>query len=130
MKCEHCPAGWENRSYEGECDDYGCRILGHGICDDDCKLSRAEIEKRLKQLEEYEAGKIKRPQWLVNKFIRELDGTCIFNGEPSHVSYPPVWMRKGVYYPLYGTVDMHYQRLSDYREGYEDGKTGKEMKYV
>ncbi len=130
MKCEHCPAGWENRSYEGECDDYGCKILGYEICDDDCKLSRAEVEKRLKQLEEYEAGKIKRPQWIVNKFIRELDGTCIFNGEPSHVSYPPIWMRKGVYYPLYGPVDMHYQRLSDYREGYEDGKNGKEMKYV
>lgn len=130
MKCEYCPAGWEERSYEGECGDYGCRILGHGICDDDCRLSAAEVEKRLKQLEEYEAGNIDRPQWIVNRFMRELDGTCIFNGEPSHVSYPPVRMRKGVYYPLYGSVDMHYQRLADYREGYEDGKAGKEMKYV
>ena len=22
--CEHCPMGWEDRSYEGECNDCGC----------------------------------------------------------------------------------------------------------
>lgn len=128
-RCEYCPAGWEDRSYEGECNAFGCRILGFEIVDDDCKLSKTTVEKRLKQMEDYEAGKIERPQWIANKFMRELDTTCSFNGEPHHVSYPPRWMRKGVYYPLYGTVDMHYQSMHDYRQGYEDAKAGKEPEY-
>ena len=129
MRCESCPAGWEDRSYEGECNDCGCLILGHGLFDDNCKLSKKEINKRLQQLKDYEAGKIDRPQWIANRFMRELDDTCIFNGEQSHVSYPPVRMYKGVYYPLYGAVDMHYQTMSDYRQGYEDAKAGRKMKY-
>ena len=126
MRCENCPAGWEDRSYEGECNDCGCLIYGHGLFNDNCRLSKDQIMKRLAELDEYEHGRIDRPQWVANRFLRELDDTCSFNGEPSYVSYPPERMRKGVYYPLYGTVDMHYQRISDYRRGYEDAKAGKE----
>ena len=28
--CENCPCGWENRSYEGECEDCGCYISKDG----------------------------------------------------------------------------------------------------
>lgn len=28
--CEHCPCGWEHRSYEGECEDCGCLISKDG----------------------------------------------------------------------------------------------------
>lgn len=28
--CEHCPFGWECRSYEGECDDCGCMVSKDG----------------------------------------------------------------------------------------------------
>ena len=128
-RCENCPASWEDRSYEGECNDFGCQIMGHGICDNDCRLTKSEIEKRLQQLEDYEAGKIKRPQWIANRFMRELDSTCVFDGKPGHTPYPPVRMWKGVYYPIYGPTDMHYQSRADYRRGYEDAKAGKEMRY-
>ena len=36
-------------------------------------------------------------------------------------------MTRGVYYPLYGEVSLHYQAASDYRRGYEDAKEGKEV---
>jgi len=121
MKCENCPAGWEDRSYEGECNDCGCLIYGHGLFNDKCRLSKATVEKRLRQLQDYEAGKIKRPKWVAERFLRELDSEYKF-----HVAYPPVMMTKGVYYPLYGEVSMHYQMASDYRHGYEDAKAGKE----
>lgn len=28
--CEHCPCGWEDRSYEGECNDCGCYLSKKG----------------------------------------------------------------------------------------------------
>lgn len=28
--CEHCPCGWEDRSYEGECNDCGCYLAKKG----------------------------------------------------------------------------------------------------
>ena len=130
MKCDNCPAGWEDRSYEGECNDFGCLIYGHEIVREKCPLTNEEIKERLRQLERYEAGEIVRPQWIVNRFMRELDDTCSFNGEPHHVSYPPRRMTKGVYYPLYGSVDMYYQTMSDYRRGYEDAKARKEPEYT
>ena len=122
MRCETCPAGWEDRSYEGECNDCGCRIYGHGLFNDNCRLSRKEVGRRLKQLEDYEAGKIVRPKWVAERFLRECDAEYKFN-----VSYPPVRMTRGVYYPLYGEVSLHYQAASDYRRGYEDAKEGKEV---
>lgn len=117
MKCENCPAGWENRSYEGECNDCGCQIYGHGIFNDNCKLTRSEIEKRLKQLGHYEAGMIERPKWVAERFLREADSEYKFL-----VSYPPKRMTKGVYYPLYGEISLHYQSVCDKRHGAEEMK--------
>lgn len=28
--CEHCPSSWEDRSYEGECNDCGCFLAKKG----------------------------------------------------------------------------------------------------
>ena len=30
--CEHCPCSWEERSYEGECEDCGCRLYKDYDC--------------------------------------------------------------------------------------------------
>lgn len=129
MKCENCPAGWEDRSYEGECNDCGCLILGHDMFDDNCKLSRATIEKRLQQLEDYHSGKIKRPQWLVNRFMRELDhAAALFKCGLGLPGYPPKKTHDGLYYSIYGSTDLHYQGECEYRRGYEDGKAGREYK--
>lgn len=34
--CEHCPQAWEDCSYEGECNDYGC--YARGECRSTCRL--------------------------------------------------------------------------------------------
>ena len=126
MRCEKCPAGWEDRSYEGECNDCGCLIMGHGIFDSNCKLTSEEIKERLHQLKEYEAGRIKRPQWIVNRFMRELDTSFNFIRDGVlHTSYPPERMTRGVYYPVYGSLDMKENIRMGYRHGYEDAKGGK-----
>lgn len=124
MKCENCPAEWEHY----ECDSCGCLILGKSMFDADCKMSATEIEKRIQQLKDYEAGKIERPQWVANRFMRELDHSCAFSGKPGYglPAYPPHWMSKGVYFPLYGSTELHYQGKSKYRRGYEDAQAGKE----
>lgn len=129
VKCDYCDAGWEDRSYEGECESFGCLIYGNGIALENCALSQREITKRLKELKDYEAGKIERPQWVANRFIRELDESCAFSGEPSCMlpSYPPKRMNKGCYFSIYGRIDLHYERRAEYRRGYEDGKNGMEM---
>ena len=133
-RCERCPAGWEKGGMTDcgyECDSYGCRILGYDMLDDNCKLSKKEIEKRLKQLEDYEAGKIDRPQWVANRFMRELDHSARIHDGPSFsYSYPPVRMTRGVYFPLMGSTDMYYERSGEYRRGYEDAKAGKEPEYT
>lgn len=130
MKCENCPAGWEDRSYEGECNDCGCLIMGRDIFKDDCRLSRAEIDRRLKQLEDYHSGKIKRPKWVVERFIRELDHCAVlFRLGLGVPSYPPIKTKDNVYYSLHGNTDMHYQSESEYRRGYEDGKNNREYDF-
>lgn len=34
--CDECPQSWEDRSYEGECNDYGCYACGE--CRETCRL--------------------------------------------------------------------------------------------
>ena len=132
MRCEHCPAGWEDGGMTScgyEVDSCGCLIFGVDECHEDCKLSKTEIKRRLKQLKDYEAGKIDRPQWVANRFMRELDSAAALHGNPAFsYSYPPKRMRKGVYYSLTGSTDRHYQSRADYRHGYEDAQAGKPMK--
>ena len=105
MKCENCPAGWEDRSYEGECGDFGCLIYGHEICLDNCRLSEAEINKRLKQWEDYTAGRIERPKWVANKFIREMDASWWFGHSLGIFlpGYPPPKMRNGCHESIYSS---------------------------
>ena len=124
-KCEYCKAGWESRSYEGECEDYGCRSMGRGICNDNCKLKKAEINKRLKQLEDYEAGKIERPQWIVNRFIREMDDSMVFNGHLGYSlpGFPPQKMRNdGFYESIASSAGLRNAMDADYERGIKAGK--------
>lgn len=95
MKCENCPAGWEDRGYEGECYDCGCVIYGDFY---DCNLSEKEIRKRLKQWDEYTEGKIERPKWVENKFFRMMDYRIY-----SCPSFPPKKMRNGCHESIYSS---------------------------
>ena len=128
--CDYCPAAWEdstNNENGYECEAYGCKIYGlyRASEGDSCGLSAKEVEKRLQQLKDYEAGKIKRPQWVANKFLRELDSQMseVKCGLPG---YPPVWMRNGCYMSLQAETDIYYTQTHAYRDGYEDAKAGKE----
>lgn len=98
--CEECPAGWEDRSHEGECYDCGCIIYGEA---DGCRLTRAEITKRLRQWEEYQEGKIDRPQWVANKFMRQMDRRIF-----SCPAYPPKRMSNGCHESIYSADQMRW----------------------
>lgn len=127
MKCEFCPAAWEDRSYEGECNDCGCRIMGHDMVGDDCSLSLKEVNRRLDQLEDYHNGKIERPQWVTNRFIRELDAcNSMFGLDLGLPAYPPKKTNNSLYKSIYGRIDITYSEYSAYRQGYEDAKKGLE----
>ena len=46
--CEYCPLGWEDRDYEGDCNDCGCMV------NDDitwCKKSYAERAEKAREFE-------------------------------------------------------------------------------
>lgn len=132
MKCERCPASWEVGGMTDcgyECDSYGCLILGAEILDDNCKLSKKEIEKKLNELKDYEAGKRERPQWVANRFIREMDSHS-WTGEFSVFlpGYPPLKMRDGCYSSIHSSMSIKDTYRMAYREGYEDAKEGKPPK--
>ena len=132
MKCDNCPAAWAERDVMTECGvehgEYGCLIRGLGYSGegDGCYLKKAQVDRFLRELDDYENGKIKRPKWLVNRFIRDMDSCCVFSGEPGCglPRYPTIWHNKKNR-SLYGSTDMHYQMASSYRKGYEDAKNGK-----
>ena len=140
MKCNNCPAAWETGGMT-ECgyefDAWGCLIRGiyYGGEGESCYLSKDQVEKRLDELKRYNRGEIKRPQWILNKFVRELVSQMgtVQCGLPG---FPPLW-QKGykngddeycmTVQPLYGETDRHYQSRADYRLGYEDAKAGREF---
>lgn len=132
MRCERCPAGWETGGMTDcgyECESYGCLILGEGITDAFCKLSKKEIEKRLAELKEYEAGRIERPQWVANRFIREMDAHSVTGSFSVFLpGFPPLIMRDGCYSSLHSSMSISDTYKMAYREGYEDAKEGKEMR--
>ena len=107
-----------------ECDSYGCMILGAEMLDDNCKLSKAEIEKRLQQLKDYEAGNIERPQWVANRFMRQMDN----NWETGHrlgiflPGFPPPKMMNGRYGHIESAMELSSNYDKAYRKGYEDAK--------
>lgn len=128
MKCDNCPAAWESGSMTScgyECDSYGCTIRGmyYGGEGESCYLTKAQVERRLKEWEEYTSGKIDRPEWVAKKFMRDLDYQMQYEcGLPG---YPPKRMYDGCHKHIQGVTDMHYQMRADYRKGYEDAKAGK-----
>ena len=133
MKCLECPASWEEGGMTDcgyECDSYGCRIFGLYQISDDCRLSRKEIKIRLQQLEDYEAGKIDRPQWVANRFMREMDDNWSLGHELGIFlpAFPPLRMKNGCYESIHSAHGIRDTYNMGYREGYEDAKAGKEMK--
>ena len=133
MRCENCPAGWESGGMTDcgyECDSYGCLIYGENILlDADCKLTKQMIDDRLAQLKAYEEGKIERPKWVANRFIREMDEHC-HDGDLGVFlpGYPPVKMRNGCYANVHSGMDLKDSCEAAYRKGYEDAKAGKPMR--
>ena len=114
MKCNNCPALWVQGGggyeYPNEVDCWGCAIKGiyYGGEDDSCNLTKQQVENRLQEWDDYINGKIKRPKWVVNKFIHDMDDACTFSGEPSlHLPwYPTSWHSEKKNYHLYGRIDM------------------------
>lgn len=128
MKCDNCPAMWEdstNNENGYECNSYGCIIRGlyYGGEGESCYLTKDQVDKRLKEWEDYTTGKINRPEWVARKFLRELDSqmaTC----ECGLPGYPPKRMSNGCHKSIYGSTDVHYDMISAYRRGYEDCENG------
>jgi hypothetical protein len=88
-----------------------------------CYLTKAQVERRLQEWEEYTSGKIERPEWVVKKFMRDLDYQMQY--ECHLPGYPPKRMYDGCHKHIQGVTDMHYQMRADCRKGYEDAKAGK-----
>lgn len=57
--CEHCPCGWEYRSYEGECDDCGCLFDRKGGFD-------------------VPTWKCMLPKWIKRLFVKHKEKECPF----------------------------------------------------
>ena len=137
MKCDNCPAMWAEADIMTECGvehgEYGCTIRGNGYGGEgeSCYLSEDQVKKRLQEWEDYQNCKIKRPKWVLNKFIRDMDSACAFSGEPSLglPQYPTLWHSEGKRYRLYGHIDYDDARKSGYRDGYRDAKGGRKAEY-
>lgn len=122
MKCDECPAAWAESDIMTACGvehgEYGCFIQGkeYGGEGDSCELAKCEVERRLKELKLYAHGEIKRPEWLLTRFLHDLTSQmdCVECGLPG---FPPLWQPKTdcledeyciKVKPLYGSTDMHY----------------------
>lgn len=141
MKCDNCPAMWAENDIMTECGvehgDYGCLIQGRdrGSEGDSCSLTETEIRNRLFQLERYEHGEIIRPQWIANRFIRDMDRQmgveCGLPGFPPRRMNGRVSIDEygeehyGSYKSIYGATDAYYERCHAYEQGYADAKAGK-----
>ena len=125
MKCENCPASWEDSSNTEngyECNDYGCLI--YGTLNDECKLSFNTIEKRLKELKDYESGKIERPQFVANMFMRLMDER-MYSSYSQAMFLPPFPPKKcygRLYQSLHSSTDIKDTYNMGFREGYEKAK--------
>lgn len=141
MKCDECPVAWAERdimtAYGVEHWEYGCCIQGmnYGGEGDSCDLANFEVEIRLKELKMYARGELKRPEWLLQRFLHDLSiqMDTVQCGLPG---YPPLWQPRKNDIPfddeycitvesLYGSTDMHYEQRFAYRDAYEDCKAGK-----
>lgn len=146
MKCsEECPAFWMQGGggyeYPDEVDCYGCMIYGmyRGDDEDRCRLTRAQIDRKLEELEAYEKGEIERPKWVAMRFIHDMD----ISGDIDLPSFPPkrciseqvkddifgdcVCVKN--YKSIYGEVDVSWERQIEYERGYRDAENGKKQDY-
>lgn len=123
MKCDDCPAAWAERDIMTACGvehgEYGCYIQGmeYGGEGDSCELAKCEVERRLKELKLYARGEIKRPEWLLQRFLHDLTSQ-MGSVECGLPGFPPLWQSKTdcledeyciTVKPLYGSIDMHYE---------------------
>jgi hypothetical protein len=142
MKCDNCPAMWAERDIMTECGvehgEYGCLIRGrrYGGEDEYCYRSPAKVKAQLEELKDYTAGRIKRPEWVLQRFLHDLISQIetVQCGLPG---FPPIWQprREGELFddeyritvkPLYGDTDLYYEQRSAYERGYKDAQEGKE----
>lgn len=131
MKCDNCPAAWAERDIMTACGvehgEYGCLIRGmnYGGEDEYCYRTPAKVKAQLEELKDYTAGRIKRPEWVLQRFLHDLTSQMdtVECGLPG---YPPLWQpRKDdttfddyctTVKPLYGSTDWHYQWESNKRQ--------------
>ncbi len=142
MKCDECPAVWVERNIMTSCGvelgEYGCYIQGmeYGGEGDSCELAKCEVERRLKELKLYAGGKIKRPEWLLQRFLHDLESQMdtVQCGLPG---FPPLWQSETdeaeddyciTVKPLYGSTDMHYELRGARRDALEE--VGKEIAFA
>lgn len=123
MKCDGCPAAWAERDIMTACGveygEYGCFIQGmeYGGEGDSCDLANFEVELRLKELKMYARGNMKRPEWLLQRFLHDLTSQ-MGSVECGLPGFPPLWQPKTerledeysiTVKPLYGSTDMYYE---------------------
>lgn len=134
MKCDECPAAWAERDIMTACGvehgEYGCYIQGmeYGGEGDSCELAKCEVERRLKELKLYAHGEIKRPEWLLTRFLHDLTSQMC-SVECGLPGFPPLWQSKTDRLedeycirvnPLYGSTDMHYEVQGARRDALEE----------
>lgn len=135
MKCDNCPAAWAERDIMTACGvehgEYGCLIRGmnYGGKGEYCYRTLAKVKAQLEELKDYAAGRIKRPEWVLQRFLHDLRSQMetVQCGLPG---FPPLWQPKRedipfddeyciTVKPLYGSTDWHYQCESDKRQANE-----------
>jgi len=142
MKCDNCPAAWAENDIMTACGvehgEYGCLIRGreYGGEGEFCYRSPAKVKAQLEELKDYASGRIKRPEWVLQRFLHDLSSAMICEcGLPG---FPPLWQKKRedmpfddeyciTVKPLYGSTDMYYEKRGAYCQGYENAKSGKEF---
>lgn len=143
MKCDKCSAAWAERDIMTSCGvehgEYGCLIKGlnYGGEGESCYRTKTDVEKKLEELKRYANGEIKRPKWLLQRFLHDLTSQ-MDTVECDLPGFPPLWQKKRqnddcdndyciTVKPLYGSTDMFYEKAHAYRQGYEDCRNGKEF---
>lgn len=135
MKCDECPAAWAENDIMTACGvehgEYGCLIRGmeYGAEGECCNRSPTKVRAQLKELKDYARGRIKRPEWVLQRFLHDLESQMSI-AQCGLPGFPPLWQKKReeilfddeyciTVNPLYGSTDWHYQRESYKRQANE-----------
>jgi hypothetical protein len=135
MKCDECPAAWYGRDIMTACGvehgEYGCLIRGmeYGAEGEYCNRPPTKVRKQLEELKDYARGRIRRPEWVLQRFLHDLESQMSI-AQCGLPGFPPLWQKKReeipfddeyciTVKPLYGSTDWHYQRESDKRQANE-----------